>query len=62
MYHLLSLFHKHGRSLSDILKILLGTMYENEFVQLLEPFLLNTIMKQQKSHIAPKIFTSLFLG
>ena len=38
-------------------------MYDkNEFLQLLEYFLLNIIMKQRKVRIAPKIVTSLFLG
>ena len=36
-------------------------MYDkNEFLQLLEYFLLNIIMKQRKVRIAPKIVTSVF--
>ena len=38
---------------------MLETLYDkNEFLQLLEYFLLNIIMTQQKIRIAPKIVTS----
>ena len=60
MYYLLSLFFKHGPSFLDV-KIL-ETMYDkNEFLQLLEYFLPNIIMKQQQICTANKIVTSLFL-
>ena len=61
MYHLLSLFLKHGHPLFRHVKIL-ETMYDkNEFMQLLEYFLPNIIMKQQQIRTGNKIVTSLFL-